>query len=226
MTTIIETQLRQEIVRVAKVVAEQGLSCSSDGNISTRLDNEKILITPSLLYKRWMDVDDLIVIDAEGKVLAGKPGLKPSSELHLHIETYRLRPDVLAVLHAHPPYATALTIAGIPFPLHLTPEAALDLGEIPVAPYATPETNDLGYSIKGLIEEHDAILLSHHGSLTVGTTLLKTLITLERMEHVARLYFMAHAMGNPIPLPAGEIERLRAVRNKQFDQEFSSKKSI
>jgi len=212
MTTIFETQLRQEIVRVARVVAEQGLSCSSDGNISARLDKERILITPTLLYKRWMIADDLIVIDAEGNVLAGKPGLRPSSELHLHIETYRQRPDVQAVLHAHPPYATALTIAGITFPLDLTPEAALDLGEIPTAPYATPETPDLGFSIKGLIDQHDAILLSHHGSLNVGKSLLKTLIALERMEHVAQLYFLVQAMGNPVSMPAGEIERLRAVR--------------
>lgn len=212
MSNTNEFQLRKEIVRVAKVIAKQGLSTSSDGNISARLDDQRILITPTRLYKRWMEPEDMIIIDPQGKLLAGKPDMQPSTELHLHIEAYNARQDINAVLHAHPPYATALTIVGIPFPIDLTPEAALDLGEIPTAPYGTPETPDLGYSIKGLIEHYNNILLSHHGSLSVASNLLHALIALERLEHVAHLYFLAYNLGNPINLSTKEIERLRSIR--------------
>ena len=206
-----ESRLRQEIIRVTRIVAGQGLVRSSDGNTSVRLGEGRFLITPSGLYKMTMEPDDLIVVDGQGQVIAGRPGLQPTSETLMHLEAYRQRPDIGAVLHAHPPYATALTIAGIPFPVNLIPEVLLTCGDVPTAPYATPGTEDLAHSISDLIREHDGLLLSHHGSLTVGKTLEEALVTLERIEHVAHTFFLARALGEVHPLPADEVTRLRQI---------------
>ena len=120
-----EYQLRQEIIRVTRIVANQGLIRPSDGNLSVRLDDTRFLMTPSGLYKMSIEPDDPIVVRNEGEVLIGKTGLKPTSEINMHLEAYRQRPDINAVLHAHPPYATALTIAGLPFPTDYLPEVLI-----------------------------------------------------------------------------------------------------
>ncbi len=211
MTTFNEYRLRQEIIRVTRIVANQGLIRSSDGNISIRLDDDRFLVTPSGLYKMSMEPDDPIVVDMTGKVIEGKPGLKPTSEVGMHLEAYRQRPDIHAVLHAHPPYATALTIAGIPFPTDILPEVLIALGEVPSAPYATPGTRSLAESIQEPIKNHNAILLSNHGSLTVGKILEEALINLERLEHAAYTYHLAQALGDLRPLPAAELTRLREI---------------
>ena len=206
-----EERLRQEIVRVTQITAERGLLSSSDGNLSARLDAERVLITPSGVYKATLEPQDLIVIDMQGDVLEARAGLRPTSETRMHLEVYHQRPDVDAVLHAHPLYATALTIAAIPFPLDVIPEALLGLGDVPTAPYATPGTPDLALSIRDLIQSHNNVLLSHHGSLTVGKTLEEALIALERLEHTARAFFIAQTLGAVVRLPQEELARLRAM---------------
>ena len=204
-----EAQHREELIRVNRIVAEQGLSRSSDGNISLRLDSERLLITPSGCHKLSLRVEDLLVVDFAGQVCSGAPGLQPTSELKMHLEVYRQRPDVRAVLHAHPPYATALTLVGLPFPGDFLPEASIGLGPVPTAAYATPGSTDLAESIRPHIQKQDVLLLDHHGSLCVGRTLEETLIALERLEHVAYTFYLACALGEPIPLPPEELERLR-----------------
>ena len=214
MTTLNEYYLRQEIIRVTRIVANQGLIRSSDGNISVRLAADRFLVTPSGLYKMSMEPDDPILVDATGKMIEGKPGLKATSEVGMHLEVYRQRPDVNAVLHAHPPYATALTIAGIPFPTDLLPEVLIALGEVPTASYATPGTPALAESINALITEHDAVMLSNHGSITVGQTLEEALIALERLEHAAYTYHLACALGELNPIPDVELTHLREIGNR------------
>jgi len=130
----------------------------------------------------------------------------------MHLEAYRQREDIGAVLHAHPPYSTALTIAGTPFPENIVPEVLVLLGKVATAPYAVPGTQDLALSIREPIKTHDAVLLSNHGSLTVGKTLEQALIALERMEFAAQLYYLAYNLGKIIPLPEEEIKRLRKIR--------------
>jgi L-fuculose-phosphate aldolase len=205
----LEIAMRHQMTRVFQVVAEQRLASANDGNITIRLDDERLLITPAGLYKRWLEPDDLLIIDLNGNLLEGKPGLRPTSEILLHLEVYRQRMDVNAALHAHPPYATALTVAEIPFPIDQIPEVIATLGEVPTAPYATPGTPELATSIRELIKTHNAMLLSHHGSLTVGRTIEETLISLERLEHAARVFFFARSMGKVTPLPEEEVTRLR-----------------
>jgi L-fuculose-phosphate aldolase len=161
-----------------------------------------------------MEPDDPIIVNQNGEVLEGKPGLKPTSEVGMHLEAYRQRLDINAVLHAHPPYATALTTVGIPFPTNLLPEVLIALGEVPTAPYATPGTRALAESIQAPIKEHNTVLLSNHGSISVGRTLEEALIALERLEHAAYTYHLAQALGEPQPLPEHELEKLRALGDK------------
>ncbi len=214
MTVLSEYRLRQEIIRVTRIVANQGLIRSSDGNLSVRLDDARFLVTPSGLYKMSMEPDDPIIVDQHGEVLIGKPGLKPTSEINMHLEAYRQRPDINAVLHAHPPYTTALTIAGLPFPTDYLPEVLIALGDVPIAKYGTPGTPDLGESIREFVKNHNAVILSHHGSITVGATLEEALIALERLEHAAYTYCLAHGLGDPIPLPSKELAQLRKIGNQ------------
>ena len=206
-----EYRLRQEIVRVTRIAADQGLIRSSDGNLSVRLDENRYLVTPSGLHKMSMEPDDPVVVDQHGEVLVGKPGLRPTTELPMHLEAYRQRPDILAVLHAHPPYATALTIAGLPFPTDFLPEVLIALGEVPTVPYATPGTAELADSIREQIRTHNSVLLSNHGSISVGRTLEETLIALERLEHAAYTFHLARALGEPQALSGRELAKLRAV---------------
>ena len=206
-----ERKFRKQIVYTNRVCVENGLIRSSDGNISIRLDADRFLITPSGLYKRRLKRKQILIVDGKGQLIRGKGPLKPSSELLMHLEAYRQREDIGAVLHAHPPYSTALTIAGIPFPENIVPEVVALLGEVATAPYAIPGTQDLARSISDPIKTHDAVLLSNHGSLTVGKTLELALIALERMEFAAQLYYLAYNLGKVIPLPEEAIESLRKV---------------
>lgn len=209
-----EKRIGEEIVAITQICAEQGLICSSDGNISVRLNDERFLVTPSGLYKRLIEVEHLLIVNQEGELIKGKPGLLPSSEMLMHLEAYKQRKDIHAVLHAHPPYATALTIAGIPFPTDIIPEVLIALGEVPTAPYATPGTQELALTVREPIKTHNAVLLSHHGSLTIGKTLQEALIALERMEYTAHLYYLASNLGKVIPLPKDEVDRLRDIIRK------------
>ena len=206
-----EEQARAEIIRITRIVAGQGLIRSNDGNLSIRLDENHFLVTPSGLYKTAMVPDDLLIIDWQNQVVKGRAGLKPTSEILMHLEAYRQRSDISAALHAHPMYATSLTIVGEPFPMDIIPEAAIGLGSVPIADYATPGTQAMADSIRGPISQSKTILLSHHGTLTVGHTLEEALIALERLEHTAHSYFVAKTLGRIIPLPADEMERLQVV---------------
>ena len=214
MTALTEYRIRQKIVRATHIVADQGLVRSSDGNISVRLDDERLLVTPSGIYKMAMEPDDPVVVNYDGETLSAKEGLKPTSELGMHLEVYRQRPDVRAVIHAHPPYATALTIAGISFPTDYVPEVLVGLGAVPTAEYATPGTPALGESIRELIKTNNSVLLSNHGALTVGETIEEALITMERLEHAAYTYYIAKMLGEPKALPKDELDKLHEVGEK------------
>jgi L-fuculose-phosphate aldolase len=209
-----EHLLRSELIRINRILALKGLICSSDSNISVRLNKESLLITPSGLYKSTMLVDDLIVINMNGDMLQGKEGSKPTSETPMHLEVYRVRPDVNAIIHAHPPYSTALTITGKPFPVEYLPEVLLALGDVPTADYATPGTQAMADSIHDLVQANNCILLSHHGSLTIGHDLEEALIAVERMEQAAFTHYLSLTLGVPIPLPQIELDNLRKIGNR------------
>jgi L-fuculose-phosphate aldolase len=212
-----EKQLREEIVEVGRLLYERGLIVATDGNISARLDNDTILITPSGLCKGLMTSDQLIIIDLHGrKVGPGTPAnqqLKPTSETAMHLEAFKQRPDVLAVVHAHPLHAIALSIAGISLADCMLPEAIVFLGLTPTAPYSTPSSQENAQAIRELITGHDALVLQRHGSLTVGDSPLNAYYRTETLEQIARITYMLHQLGGGQPLPAFQVEKLIKTRH-------------
>ncbi len=210
-----EHQLREEIVAIGRRMWEKGFLAAADGNISVRMGPDRLLITPSGLSKGFLSPDQLLRIDLHGAVIPSNHpatrALKPSSEMMMHLESYRQRPDVQAVIHAHPPLAIALTVAGLPLDHDVLPEVIYSVGIIPTAPYVTPGTPDGQHAVRELVQKHDAILLDHHGTLTVGATVQEAYMRLERIEHSAAILLAARQVGELKRLPQAEFEKLCAL---------------
>lgn len=213
-----EQQLRQEIIQVGQRMYAKGLISSGEGNISARLDEDRILITPSGLHKGFLKSDQLLIISMDGQLLGVRSGanrqLKPTSEMPMHLESYRVRPDIGAIVHAHPPTTIALSIAGIPLAECLLPEVIVFLGLIPTSDYATPSSKEMVHIIRQLLINHDAIILRRHGSLTVGKSPMEGFMRLEIVEQNARIAFMLHQLGVSNPLPPTEVVKLLEMRQK------------
>ena len=207
-----ETQLRAGMVTLAGRMFSQGFIHGRAGNLSARLPHGAILATPAGLNKAEMYPDQLVVVDLDGKVLEGAPGLRPTSELAMHLEVYRQRPDVGAVLHAHPINGIVLTLLGISMEDPYIPEALVLLGPVPTTPYATPSSLENRDAISEVIQTHDAILLAHHGSLTVGADLEQAYERLETLENTAEILVKAFQIGQPRQLSPGAVEKLYAMR--------------
>ncbi len=204
--------LRRQLIAAARRMAAQGLMPGPSGNLSARLDAERVLIVPSGVPKAALQPEELLIVDLEGRVLGGRRDLKPTSEWPMHLEVYRRRPDVGAVAHAHPAGAVALTLAGIRLDEPVLPEAVLLLGSVPTTAYATPSTPENREAIAGLIGEHDVILLARHGALAVGRTVEEAVMRMEVLEHTAKTLLWAHLAGKPAPLPPEAVAKLEAVR--------------
>ena len=211
-----EHDLRQEIVRIGRLMWERGYVASTDGNISARLDSDRVLVTASGLSKGFLSTDDLVVLRLNGEPVASYRGRgrRPSSEIMLHLEVYRQRADVNAVVHAHPPLATAFSIAGVSLARCVIPEVIVSLGGIPTAEYATPGTTEVSESIRQAVLDHDAIILAHHGSLTVGRSLWEAYLLLERVEHTARITLTAQQLGQVQMLSPDAVAKLAEKRRE------------
>jgi L-fuculose-phosphate aldolase len=207
-----EDSLRKSIVAVGRRLYQRGLIVAGDGNISARLPDGNILITPAGLCKGELDPADLVVVSLSGELRRAAPQRCQSSEQLLHLYAYQRRPDIQACLHAHPPTAVALTLAGISMAEPLLPEALLALGPVPTAPYARTGTAEMGQAISALVADHDAMLLSHHGALTLGPNPLAAYFQMEQIEHCARIIHAARMLGPIAPLPAERIAELSALR--------------
>ena len=204
-----ESDLRLAVIACGEICYSRHLLMSNDGNISIRLGGERVLITPAKLCKGRMEPDDLLIVNLMGKVIDSAKGHEPSSETPMHLEVYKQRPDLRAVIHCHPIFATALTVAGLEFPADILPEVMLTMRSVPVTDYATPSSHENADVIRPWICDYDAILLRQHGSLTVGKNLDEALIHLERIEHVAEVFWRATMLGNVSRIPSDELERLR-----------------
>lgn len=204
--------LREAVVECGRIAYERRLLSSNDGNISVRTGDGRMLITPAGMCKGRMGVDDLLLLDLDGNILAARDGRKPSSETPMHLEVYNQRPDVRATIHAHPIFATTLTVAGFPFPNNVLPEVLLTLENVPTTRYAMPSSHDDADAIRDLIREHDALLLRQHGTLTVGADLEAALIAQERIEHVAEVFWRAQMLGNVERIPLEAMVRLIVVQ--------------
>lgn len=201
---------REEMVYWSRKVQEYGYVSATDGNLSMRIDEKRVMITPSGVPKGEMTLDAPIIVDMDGNKVDGDG--KPSSEGKLHLEVYRLRPDVNAVIHAHPPKCIAFTVAGIPIDTCLLPEVVVTLGAIPTSKYATPTTDEVPESIRPHIVKSDAVMLARHGSLTVGKCLQGAFKILEKMEHCATIAMYARILGGPVPFTQEELGKLYDLR--------------
>lgn len=195
------------IVGVCRRLYERGLIAGPDGNVSVRLADGSILVTPSGLSKGKVTPEDLVVVDLNGAVLEGA---RPSSELRMHLRIYARRPDARAVVHAHPPAATGFAVAGESFMAPVLPEVILQMGEVPLVPYATPGTDALADALDPFLEHHDAFLLANHGATTLGTTLTEAHHRMESLEHAARILLAARAVGRVRELSVADVTALRS----------------
>jgi L-fuculose-phosphate aldolase len=190
-----------------------GWVANHDGNVSVRLNGNRLLITPTAVSK--LDVDDsmLIIVDLSGKVLEGRR--KPFSELELHLAAYRARPEVDCVLHAHPPHATAFGLTGVELGPIAMPELAVSLGDsIPTVPRLMPKTPELGKAVEAACGKVDAMLLAGNGALTLGASLEQALLRMELVEHYAKILAIARGLGPVQPLPSGDLQKLLEARAK------------
>lgn len=205
-----EEAKRADIVEIGRRLHQRAYVASNDGNVSVRLDAERLLTTPKGVSKGFMSPDMLVITDTEGRKLAGERD--PSSELPMHLAVYRRRPDVTAVVHAHPPVATGFAVAGIPLDRAVLAEVVTTLGSIPIAEYGTPSTQELADAVDRHIAVHDGLLLANHGAITVADGLLRAYYKMETIEHFARISVVARLLGRERLLSREEVDRLQELR--------------
>jgi L-fuculose-phosphate aldolase len=205
-------ELAEEIVAVCCRLYDRGLIAGQDGNVSVRLPSGNVLVTPSGLSKVDVTVDDLVELTPEGTLVT--PGASASSEVEMHLRIYRERADVRAVVHAHPPVATAYGVTGRDFMDAVLPEVIFHLGSVPLVPFAMPGTPALGEAMAPYLAHHDAFLLASHGATTVGPTIRLAHQRMENLEHAARILHAAAALGPATPLREQDVTALREARER------------
>ena len=215
MTEIEINKIKQEICDIGKRIYDRGMVASNDGNISVKIGENEFLCTPTGVSKGFMTPEYICRVDGDGNVLEANPGFKPSSEIKMHMRVYRERPDVNSVVHAHPMYATAFAIAGIPLTQPIMPEAIIFLGEVPIAKYGTPSTEEIPDAVSPYLQSYDAVLLENHGALAFSDSLLNAYHKMESVEFYAQLLFLARQLGGPKELSQDKVERLYDIR-RQF----------
>lgn len=209
-----EEKLRLEIVRFCHLTYEKSLLASTDGNLSARLSDGNILCTATMTNKGLIKPEELVVIDASGKRVRGDR--KPSSEMAMHLLIYEMRPDVHAVVHAHPPCATAYAAAGIPLNKALISEVVLALGCIPLAEYGTPGTSELSDEIRPFIKSFDALLMANHGVVTYGANIEEAFNRMDTVEHFAKISMYTRILGQERLLTSDDVEKLWVQRQKYY----------
>ena len=207
-----EREYAADIVQVGKLVFQTGSVAANDGNISVRLDHERIMCTPTGVSKGMMSIDDIIIVDYDGKKVSGR--LESTSEIMMHLKIYELRHDIDAVVHTHPPTATGFASAGRALDTALLPEVVIGLGCVPLAAYGLPGTEALTEPMLPLIPKYDALLLGNHGAVSYGSTVLQAYFRMETVEHFARINFVAEMLGGARALPKAEVDKLYESRER------------
>jgi len=205
-----EARLRRAICNLGSLCYQRNYIVGADGNLSARMSDGSVLITPAGAMKGFLEPHQIAHIDMDGAVLDRGP--KPSSEAGIHLVSYAERPDVKAVVHAHPPHAVALTIAGIDLQAPFIPEIVVTIGGIPTAQFGTPGTPELAESIRAIVRCSDTVLMTHHGSVTLGSNLMDAYKKLDMVEHTARILYLAHTVGPAQPLSPEYVKKLLATR--------------
>ncbi len=204
-----EQEARREIVRVGRLMYERSYVVSSDGNLSVRLDDGRVVATPTMTCKGRMTEEMLAVTDMEGRPLTDK---RASSELAMHLLIYRERSDVKSVCHAHPPHGTAFAVAGLAIDQPILSEVILTLGCVPLAEYGTPSTEELTEAMRPLVRHHNALLMANHGAVAYGADIWQAFDRLETLEHTAKIAILSRILGGSRNLPPDAIEKLINVR--------------
>ena len=211
MSARADEQIRADMVEVGRRLYARGYVASNDGNISVRLGDGRFITTPTGVSKGFMTPDMMVVVDDTGKKVSGDR--EASSELPMHLEVYRNRPDVQAVVHAHPPLATGFAVAGIPLTRAVLAEVVTTLGSIPIAEYGTPSTKELPDAIRKYIKAHDGMLLANHGAVTCGRDVMNAYYKMETIEHFAKISLVARMLGRENLLSRDEVTRLQGLRD-------------
>src|ERR1044071_1421985 len=206
-----ESSARKLIVEIGRLLYERSYVVSSDGNVSIRLDENRVLATPTMTCKGRMKEEDLAITDLDGNPLSDK---RASSELAMHTLIYKMRPDVQAVCHAHPPHGTAFAVAGLAIDAPILSEVILTLGCVPLTGYGTPSTDELTDAMKPFVEHHNALLMANHGAVAYGGDVWQAFDRLETLEHTAKIAILARALGGARALPPDSIEKLIDIRER------------
>jgi L-fuculose-phosphate aldolase len=207
-----ERELRQDIVDIGRLVYQKGWVAANDGNITIRLDKDRILATPTGVSKGMMHVDDLIIVDHKGTKIEGRK--ECTSEIMMHCTIYNMRSDIHSVVHAHPPVATGFAAAGRPLDQALLPEVIIGLGCVPLAAYGLPGTPELTAPMLPYIPKYDAIMMGNHGAVSYGEDVYKAFFRMETMEHFARIALVAELLGGANVLPKTEVDKLLNSRTR------------
>jgi len=212
-----EDQVRAEIARYCHLIYEKGYVASTDGNVSVRLADGSIMCTPTMCNKGFVKPEDMVIIDIKGNKLKGER--KQSSEMAMHLLIYEMRPDTHAVVHAHPPCATAYAAAGIPLNKALISEVVLALGCIPLAEYGTPGTPELTNQLRPFVENFDALLMANHGVVTYGVNIEDAFNRMDTVEHFAKISIYTRILGRERLLSSEDVEKLWVQRQKYYGLE-------
>lgn len=208
-------QKKKDIIEIGRRLHQKGFVASNDGNISIRVSEAEILATVTGVSKGFLTSDDVVLVDPKGRKISGRTGrAEPSSELKMHLLIYEQRPEVKAVVHAHPPVATGFAVAGIPLAQCILPEVVVSLGAVPVAEYGTPSTLEVCDAIMPYIQNAEAFLLANHGAVTMGEDVFQAYYRMETVEHFAKILLTARLLGNVNVLSRAQVAKLVEVRKK------------
>lgn len=210
---ISDCEAKRMIVEIGKRMFLKGYVAANDGNISIRVGPSTIWVTPTGVSKGYMEPDMMVKLDLDGKMISGDR--KETSEVMLHLRVYNENPEVMAVVHAHPPVATSFAVAGIPLDRPVLTEAILTLGSVPIAPYATPGTDEVPNSITPFVRSHNAVLLANHGAVAWGRDVVEAYYRLESLEHYATvMMYTGHVIGRANELTCDQVSKLVQIREK------------
>ena len=206
-----ETQHRRQLTEVGKWLHQKGFVAATDGNLSVRLKDGRVLVTPANRSKGMLRPEDMVLVDMQGNKLSGEG--QPSSELPMHLMIYQRRPDVRGIVHAHPPVATGYAVAGLALDKAFLPEVVVSLGRVPLARYGTPGSQKLNAALRNLVSRHDAILMANHGVVTFGKDLLQAFFHMETVEQFARISLAAKLLGKQVSLSKQEVRKLSTFQS-------------
>ena len=205
-------ELKEQMCDICHKMWQLGWVAANDGNVSVKLDDGNFLVTPTGISKSFITPEKLLIITKDGEIVDGAPGYKPSSEIKMHLRCYRDRDDVGAVVHAHPPAATAFAVAHLPMDRYITIESVITIGSVPLTPYGTPSTDEVPEAVAPYLPEHDVFLLENHGALAVGCDLLTAYYRMETLELSAKVSIYARILGGEKEISRDNIDRLCRMR--------------